>query len=107
MINVWLNLRCSQARAAIRFLEENGIIYSVREYLKEWPNKEELQYILDKLTIIKCKLIFKKELLFKKLGLQNASKEELHDTKSKYVKSIKYLVASHKKAIIAIEYKKR
>ena len=77
MVEIWHNSRCSKSRVAFNYLKDNNIDYSVREYLKEPPTKEELQEVLTKLNKKPSEIIRKKEAIFKELNLKEASEDEL------------------------------
>jgi len=102
MIEIWHNSRCSKSRAAFKFLEEKGVDFRVREYLKEPPSKQELQELLAKLNLSPSELIRKKEALFKELNLKDASQEELLEAMIAHPKLIERpIVIKDDKAIIA------
>ena len=62
---VYHNSRCSKSRCALDFLNEKGIDYTVIEYLKDIPSKQELSGIIQKLGVKPEALIRKGEEEFK------------------------------------------
>ena len=60
MTTIYHNPRCSKSRATLAILEQEGIDYSVVEYLKNPPTKNELTDILSKLGISARTLIRKR-----------------------------------------------
>jgi len=102
MVEIWHNSRCSKSRAAFNYLKDNNIKYSVKEYLKESPSKEELLEVLKKLNKKPSEIIRKKEAIYKELNLKDASEEELLEAMVNNPKLIERPIVINKdKAIIA------
>ncbi|MEP4198617.1 MAG: arsenate reductase (glutaredoxin) [Aliishimia sp.] len=57
MITLWHNPRCAKSRAALKLLEDKGAPVTVRRYLVDRPNREELDHVLLKLGLPACALI--------------------------------------------------
>ena len=76
MTTIYHNPRCSKSRATLAILEQEGIDYSVVEYLKNPPTKNELTDILSKLGMSARTLIRKNEPIYKAEGLDNESLSE-------------------------------
>ena len=76
MTTIYHNPRCSKSRATLAILEQVGIDYSVVEYLKNPPTKNELTDILSKLGVSARTLIRKKEPIYKAEGLDNETLSE-------------------------------
>ena len=72
---LWHNPRCSKSREGFKLLE--GLDVEVRRYIDNPPTCEELQEVLKKLGMQPSELVRTKEKLYKELGLQNASQEEI------------------------------
>lgn len=64
---LWHHPRCSQSRKAFALLEERGIAFQTRLYLREVPTVAELQQVLHKLDISATNLIRKTERVFKEI----------------------------------------
>ncbi len=77
MIDIWHNPRCSKSRETLKLLQDNGYDPSVRLYLDNAPGVEEIRHALDLLGLSARDFIRRKEALFKELGLENASDDEL------------------------------
>ena len=100
-VEIWHNSRCSKSRSAFNYLKEKGIEFSVREYLKNPPSKEELQEVLNKLNYKPSDLVRKKEAIFKELDLKDASEDELLEAMVKYPKLIERpIVINGNKAVL-------
>jgi arsenate reductase len=50
-VEIWLNPACSKCRTAVTELDAAGIQYTVRRYLDEPPNEEELEAVLHRLGL--------------------------------------------------------
>lgn len=70
------NPRCSKSRQAKTLLEEKGVEFVVREYLKEPLTKTEIKALLKTLNISAHDLLRKKEAEYKEHGLSPSSSEE-------------------------------
>ena len=46
-ITIWHNPRCSKSRQTLELLRNKGIEPTVREYLKQPPNKAEVERLID------------------------------------------------------------
>lgn len=77
MLKIYHNPRCSKSRAALVYLEEKEFKFTVREYLKDELDKNELKEILSKLAYKPSDLVRTGESYYKDNDLQNASEEEL------------------------------
>ena len=101
-IEIWHNSRCSKSRAALNYLQEKNCDFTIKEYLKENPTKDELEAILKKLNKKPSEVIRKKEALFKELNLKDASEEELLEAMVQNPKLIERPIVIYKdKAVIA------
>lgn len=65
MITVYHNPRCRKSREALKLLEDKGIDFGIRAYLKDNPGHRELREVLDKLGIKAEQLIRKGEAVYK------------------------------------------
>lgn len=50
IVEIWHNPRCSKSRAALAYLEDKGLAPVVRLYLKDSPDADTLNTMLDALT---------------------------------------------------------
>ena len=101
-IEIWHNSRCSKSRAALNYLKEKNYNFTIKEYLKENPTKDEFESVLKKLNKKPSEIIRKKESLFKELQLKDASEEELFDAMVQNPKLIERPIVIYKdKAVIA------
>jgi arsenate reductase (glutaredoxin) len=50
-MEIWINPSCSKCRAATEALDEAGVSYTVRRYLDEPPDRNELEEVLGRLGL--------------------------------------------------------
>lgn len=101
-IQVWHNSRCSKSRAAVNYLKDKAIDFSIKEYLKETVSESELRDVLKKLAKNPSEIIRSKESLYKELGLKDASEEELLKAMVENPKLIERpIIIRENKAVIA------
>jgi arsenate reductase len=67
MIKVYHNPRCRKSREALAYLEEKGVSFEVRQYMKdeESMTASELEEVLDALNMDALDLVRKNEALWK------------------------------------------
>ena len=75
-VTIYHNPRCSKSRQTLQLLEEQGITPNVRLYLKDIPDTNELNDVLNKLGITARELLRTKEEEFKELSLNDTSKSD-------------------------------
>ena len=63
---IYHNPRCKKSRAGLAFLEEKGVDFTVRLYLSDPLNEEDLRRIIMKLNLPVTDLIRKQEEQYKK-----------------------------------------
>ena len=101
-IEIWHNSRCSKSRNAFKYLEDKGIEFEIKEYLKTPPTKEELIEVLKKLNLKPSQLVRKKEAIFKELNLKEATEDELLEAMVENPKLIERpIVINGDKAVVA------
>ena len=103
-ITVYHNPRCSKSRKSLEILNELGREYSVVEYLKNLPTKDELKSIYEKIGTHPSNCVRKNETDFK----ENNLKQYLDDADKIIEMMIKFpkiierpIVVTEDKAIIA------
>lgn len=69
MTTIWHNPRCSKSRQTLALLEERGEDVTVRAYLQDPPNADEIRDALTKLQLSPADLMRTGEKTFKALGL--------------------------------------
>jgi len=74
-VTLYHNPRCGKSRQTLALLKEKGIEPVVIEYLKTPPTAEELDEILQKLSMKPRDLMRKKEAAYKECGLGDAHLE--------------------------------
>ncbi|MGA9324849.1 MAG: ArsC/Spx/MgsR family protein, partial [Salegentibacter sp.] len=65
MITIYHNTRCKKSREGLELLEKSGKEFQVREYLKEPLSEEELEKLLDKMSLSPIQLVRKNEKIWK------------------------------------------
>jgi len=70
-ITLWHNPRCSKSRATAKLLEENNVEARIVRYLDETLTKDELENVLDMLSMKPRELMRTKEDIYKELDLKN------------------------------------
>lgn len=71
------NPRCSKSRQALALLEENGIKFEVKEYLKEGLSQKEIKELKNLLKADVKDFTRTKEGVFKELALKDASEAQI------------------------------
>lgn len=102
-VTVYHNSRCSKSRCALDFLQEKGVEYTIVEYLKDIPTKEELKNIISKLDIQPEDLIRKGEDEYKdNFKGKKLTDDQWIDAMVKYPKLIERpIVLKGDKAVVA------
>ena len=77
-MEVWVNPDCSKCRAATAYLDEAGIDYTVRRYLDDPPNAEEIRAVLERLGLEPWHLARTGEPVAKELGLAALPRDAAH-----------------------------
>ena len=71
-ITIWHNPRCSTSRETLELIRKKGIEPAIREYLKQPPNKAEIERLIDLVGGDPHALIRDGEPEFKALGKKKA-----------------------------------
>lgn len=105
-ITIIHNPRCSKSRLGVKYLEEKGVEFKIREYLKDNLTRKELEQILSQLDIKPINLIRKKEKDYKELLKinPNPTDQELINRMIEYPKLIERPIVVNektKKAVVA------
>lgn len=72
-VTIYHNPRCSKSRQTLQLLQENNIEPQVVEYLKDTPDAQNIQSLLDKLDMSARELMRNKEAIYKELNLAEPS----------------------------------
>jgi arsenate reductase len=70
-VTVYHNPRCSKSRAAMEYLEENGIETEVVKYMDSPPDANDIKELLSMLGMTPRELMRKHEKVFKDAGLDD------------------------------------
>ena len=69
------NAACSTSRNAIQLLTENGIDFTVREYLKDLLSRDELKELLARLSLPASAIVRKKGADYEEAGIADDAPE--------------------------------
>ena len=100
---IYHNPRCSKSRQMLAYLEEQGLSFELREYLKQPLNRDELQHLWRSLDCPLREMIRSTEADYKALGLKDdaLSDDQLLDAMASHPKLLQRpIVSDGKKAII-------
>lgn len=75
MITIYHNSRCSKSRNGVAYLDEKGVEFTVRQYLKDPFSAEELKALIAKTGLAPMDVMRKDEVYFK----QNLKGKDLSD----------------------------
>jgi arsenate reductase len=71
-LTLWHNPRCSKSRAAMALLDDRGVAYAIRLYLKDAPSAEEIMGLAMRMDQPVSQIVRPKEKLFSELDLAQA-----------------------------------
>ena len=78
MLIIWHNPRCSKSRQTLALIEASGKSHTIRRYLDDRPNAEEIDQILRELGFEDPKAIMRKgEAIYKDLDLKSKNEKQL------------------------------
>jgi arsenate reductase len=88
-VTMWHNPRCSKSRETLELLQDRGIEPTVRLYLADPPDQQELRDVIGQLGVRVIGLVRTKEAVFRDSGLdRDATDDELLDAMAKHPKLI-------------------
>ena len=65
MITIYHNNRCRKSREGLEILQKSGKAYTIKEYLKDVPSKNELKALIELLGINPLELVRTNEAVWK------------------------------------------
>ena len=71
-LTLWHNPRCSKSREAMKLLDDKGVAYAIRLYLKEPPSAEEVMGLANRIGKPVSEIVRTKEKTYRDLGLAKA-----------------------------------
>jgi arsenate reductase len=74
-MEIWVNPACSKCRSAVKLLDEEGAEYTVRRYLEDVPDEDELRAVLGRLGLEPWEITRTQEEAAKELGLRDWPRE--------------------------------
>ncbi|WP_345617688.1 arsenate reductase family protein [Streptomyces ziwulingensis] len=75
-MEIWINPACSKCRSALSLLDAEGADYTVRRYLEDVPDADEIRGVLARLGLEPWDLTRTQEPAAKELGLKEWPREE-------------------------------
>ncbi|MFD9035698.1 arsenate reductase family protein [Streptomyces sp. NPDC059567] len=92
-MEIWINPACSKCRSAISLLDAEGAEYTVRRYLEDVPNPDEIRAVLERLGLEPWDITRTGEADAKELGLKDWPRDEAN--RDRWVEAL----ATHPKLI--------
>ncbi|MER6027844.1 ArsC/Spx/MgsR family protein [Streptomyces sp. NPDC001851] len=74
-MEIWINPACSKCRSAISLLDAEGAEYTVRRYLEDVPNEDEIRAVLDRLNLEPWDITRTQEAEARELGLKEWARD--------------------------------
>ncbi|MBT3150905.1 arsenate reductase family protein [Streptomyces sp. CHD11] len=68
-MEIWINPACSKCRSALSLLDAEGAGYTVRRYLEEVPDEDEIRAVLERLGLEPWDITRTQEAEAKELGV--------------------------------------
>ncbi|MDN3269481.1 ArsC/Spx/MgsR family protein [Streptomyces sp. MA15] len=68
-MEIWINPACSKCRSAISLLDAEGAEYTVRRYLEDVPDEDEIREVLERLGLEPWDITRTQEAVAGELGL--------------------------------------
>ncbi|MEU7137108.1 arsenate reductase family protein [Streptomyces sp. NPDC046261] len=74
-MEIWINPACSKCRGALGLLDAEGADYTVRRYLEDVPDADEIRAVLGRLGLEPWDITRTQEAAAKELGLKDWPRE--------------------------------
>ncbi|MCD9195044.1 arsenate reductase family protein [Streptomyces albireticuli] len=75
-MEIWINPACSKCRSAVGLLDAEGAEYTVRRYLEDVPDEDEIRAVLGRLGLEPWDITRTQEAEAKELGLKSWPRDE-------------------------------
>ncbi|MBB5119410.1 arsenate reductase [Streptomyces eurocidicus] len=75
-MEIWINPACSKCRGAVGLLDAEGAAYTVRRYLEDVPDEDEIRAVLGRLGLEPWDITRTQEPEAKELGLKDWPRDE-------------------------------
>jgi arsenate reductase len=75
-MEIWINPACSKCRSALTLLDAEGADYTVRRYLEDVPDEDEIRDVLSRLGLEPWEITRTQEAAAKELGLKDWPRDE-------------------------------
>jgi arsenate reductase len=76
-LTLWHNPRCSKSRAALALLQDRGVSFDVRLYLKDAPDADEVRALAHRIGRPVGDIVRRSEAAYRELNLKEADDETL------------------------------
>nr|WP_314804070.1 arsenate reductase (glutaredoxin) [uncultured Capnocytophaga sp.] len=102
ILQIYHNNHCSKSRECLAFLKEEKLPIEVVDYLNNPPSIEQIKDLIKKLGISPIELVRKKETIWKEVGSDSLSEQQIIELLHQYPKLIERpILIQGEKAIIA------
>ena len=102
LLQIYHNTHCSKSRECLAFLKKEHLPIEIIDYLKNPPTVAQIKDLLHKLGIKPLELVRKKEAIWKEVGSDSLSEEQIIELLHQYPKLIERpILIQGDKAIIA------
>ncbi|WP_338695868.1 arsenate reductase family protein [Streptomyces sp. Q6] len=92
-MEIWINPACSKCRGALTLLDAEGADYTVRRYLEDVPDPDEIRAVLDRLGLEPWDITRTQEADAKELGVKGWARDA--DSRERWIEAL----AAHPKLI--------
>jgi arsenate reductase (glutaredoxin) len=75
-MEIWINPACSKCRGALELLDSEGVDYTVRRYLEDVPDQDEIRDVLARLELEPWDITRTGEAVAKELGMAGWARDE-------------------------------
>ena len=78
MLTIWHNPRCMKSRQTLALIEAAGVDVTIRKYLNDTPNEDELASVLAQMGFDDPRSLMRRgESIYREMGLKSESSAEI------------------------------
>ncbi|MEU5278631.1 arsenate reductase family protein [Streptomyces asoensis] len=85
-MEIWINPACSKCRSALTLLDAEGADYTVRRYLEDVPDEDEIRAVLERLGLEPWEITRTQEAAAGELGLKEWARDA--DTRDRWITAL-------------------